>query len=107
MLNRSIHGRHYREHNRRLRVIAVLEQTFNGRWHYHVAIEPPPQLTNEQFATHIRKCWRLVDWAYEDSQIEPKVTSRWITSYLLGNKNGQKDIFQTFTDCVDIDTLHL
>ena len=107
LLNRSIHGRHYREHNKHLRVIAVLEQTFNGRWHYHVAIEPPTHLTNDQFTNQIRGCWRLVDWGYTDTNIEHNVTSRWITSYLLGNKNGQKNIFQTFMDCVDIDTLHL
>jgi hypothetical protein len=105
LLNRSLYGRNFRQYGRRLRVIPVLEK--GQRWHYHLAVEPPRHMDAEEFARRIRQSWNQVDWGYEEIDIEQHVNDAWITKYLMGNKNGQKDAFELFTDCLDIDSLYL
>jgi hypothetical protein len=103
-LNKCIYGKRYRDRGQKVRVIPILEK--GERWHYHIAIEPPPHINADEFAAHIRYCWSCVDWAYGNVDIK-KVDEGWITNYLLKNKNGQKDEFKCFTDSVDILSLHL
>jgi hypothetical protein len=104
-LNRTIYGKRYRDRHQKVRVIPILEK--GERWHYHLAMEPPPHINADEFAAHIRYCWSGVDWAYGNVDIKPKVDEGWITNYILKNKNGQKDIFECFTDSIDISSLHL
>jgi hypothetical protein len=106
-LNRSLYGRNFRQYGRRLKVIPVLEKTRSGRWHYHLAIEAPAHIDAKEFARRIRQAWYQVDWAYEEMDIQPNANAAWITEYLPGNKNGQKDAFEYYTDCLDIGSLFL
>lgn len=106
LLNKVIYGKRYHNRNQRIRVIPILEQS--ERWHYHIAIEPPPCVSADEFSAHIRYCWSCVHWAYGNVDIKLNADQRWLKNYILKNKNGQKDVFTNrFTDSIDISSLCL
>jgi len=103
LLNRAVYGNAVRRHGKRLRVIAVVEKETSGRWHLHVAIEPPIHMTFEQFAATIRSCWRKTDWGYDELMVRRGANEGWI-EYML--KSRQKSDLDAWIDCIDLDTLH-
>ena len=103
MLNRAVFGNAARRNGKRLRVISVLEKDAHARWHYHAAIEPPPHVDEAEFLRMIRKCWRKVDWGYEQTCVRSGADAGWIR-YML--KPRQKSGFETWSDCIDWFSFH-
>lgn len=97
-LNRAAFGNATRRYGKRLRMVPVLEKSIGGRWHYHVAIEPPPHLDGVEFKTLIHKCWAKTDWGYREVKIRDNADSGWI-KYML--KPSQKSCFDDWADCID------
>jgi hypothetical protein len=103
LLNRSVYGSAVRRHNKRLRVIAILEKSADGRWHFHAAIEPPLHVGTPDFLTLIRHCWQRVDWAYREVEIRSNADKGWI-DYML--KPKQKSGLEVWSDCIDWTCFH-
>jgi hypothetical protein len=103
LLNRAVYKNAFKRHRKRLRVIPVLEKELDGRWHYHAAIEPPPQLDFAHFESLIRACWAKTHWGYQRIQVRPNANSGWI-NYML--KSRQKADFDTWADCIDWESFH-
>jgi hypothetical protein len=88
LLNRTIFGlKAVQRHQRRLRVIAVVEKEESGRRNIHAAIEPPLHLTVAEFEQAIILCWHKVDWGHRNILIRHKADGGWI-KYML--KRRQK-----------------
>jgi hypothetical protein len=115
LLNRAVYGAAFRRHGKGLRILAVLEKGevrarglcpsergTSGRWHIHSAIEVPSHLDAIALERLIRKCWARVDWGHRRILVRDGANAGWI-SYML--KKQQKSEFDTFLDCVIIESL--
>ena len=116
LLNRAVYGAAYRRHGKRLRVLPVLEKgevrasalrpwergRF-GRWHVHCAIELPTHFDAVALEKLIRACWAKVEFGYGRILVRDGANAGWI-SYML--KNRQKSAFDSFLDCIIIESLH-
>jgi hypothetical protein len=123
-LNRSVYGRAARK-GRKLRVIPVVEKEATGRWHYHLALEPPAHLNADQFAAQIISSWSKSLWAHRVNHIKPEAVCGWVYNafqrkesvlpkldpekdgwrlYLL-KKRGKSGL-ENWVDCIDLDTLN-
>jgi hypothetical protein len=103
LLNRTVYGSAYRRHNKRLRVIPVLEKSCAGRWHFHAAIEPPAHLDVVDFETLIHKCWPQTHLGHRKILVRDRANEGW-NDYLL--KPYQKAEFEHPWDCIDWDSFH-
>jgi hypothetical protein len=97
-LNRAVYGNAVRRYGKTLRIIPVLEKSTGGRWHYHVAIEPPTHLDAVEFEALIHNCWAETDWGYREVMVRDDADSGWIR-YML--KPSQKSCFDGWADCID------
>jgi hypothetical protein len=123
-LTRCVYGRAARK-GKKLRVIPVVEKEADGRWHYHLAIEPPAHLHVNQFAAQIISSWSKSPWAHRINHIKPEAVHGWVYSafqrressppkldpekdgwriYLL-KKRGKSGL-EYWVDCIDLDTLN-
>ena len=115
-LNRAVYGNAVRRHNKRLRVLPVLEKgevrsralrRFErgdaGRWHIHCAIELPSHVDAETFESLINDCWAGLHWGYDRVQVRSEANRGWI-DYML--KGHQKSEFDTLVDCIILESLH-
>ena len=100
LLNRSIYRSAYRHHGKRLRIMPFLEKSASGRWHYHVAMEPPAHLSNEEFVKTAMLLWENTEWGYKFGRSEVAADDGWI-NYCI--KRRSKQAFESYYDCVDID----
>jgi len=78
----------------------VLEKDASGRWHYHLAIEPPAHLDPKLFGLEIRSCWANSRWSRYQIKIEHNADRGWIR-YLL--KARQKSGLEGWFDCIDLE----
>lgn len=97
-LNRRVYGASARAGKKRLRILAALEKAADGRFHYHVAVEPPLHLAPHDFEAYVRHCWAQVDWAHDRISIEFGADEGWV-NYML--KLRQKSGFESWSDCMD------
>ena len=82
-------------HGRRVSVIPVLERSYAGRWHYHLAMANPfPTLGECDLA--IRECWAKTRWGYNEIDIQP-LHNRvgWINYITKSRDTGGWDIENT------------
>jgi len=130
LLNRAVYGNAVRRHNKRIRVVCVLEKegfvrdprettVFHrgkwmsalpvkeyrrrGRWHFHCAIELPVHVDTIRFEQLIYTCWAKVHWGLCRILVRDGTNEGWI-DYML--KLRQKAQFESWTDCIDLDSLH-
>jgi hypothetical protein len=115
-LNQAVYGNAVRRHNKRLRVLPVLEKSEvrsralrpsergnSGRWHIHCAIELPFHVDAEAFEKLINDCWTKVDWGYNRVLVRTGTERGWI-DYML--KARQKSEFDSLLDCIILESLH-
>ena len=100
-LNQCVFGNAAKRYGKQLRVIAVTEKG-EGRWHKHVAIEPPEHLTPEAFEFEIWLCWNRTHWGYKEIDIQRRADRGWV-DYML--KPRQKSGLETYIDCIDLNSL--
>jgi hypothetical protein len=93
-------GIHY---GKRLRVIAILEKSEGGRWHYHAAIEPPTFIDHIAFGELAMKTWSETDSGYGYGDVCLNANSGWIT-YMT--KRRTKSPFEHYFDCIDTDAFY-
>jgi len=115
-LNQAVYGNAVRRHNKRLRVLPVLEKGEvrsrslrtcergnTGRWHIHCTIELPSHVDAEAFEKLIDDCWAKVDWGYDRVLVRNGTDRGWI-DYML--KGGQRSEFDSLLDCIILESLH-
>ena len=123
-LNRTVYKCAARK-GKKLRVIPIVEKEDFGRWHYHLAIEPPAHLKPEEFAAQIISCWLTSPWAHRKTEITLDADHGWVHDtfenrknvlpkldpekdgwriYML--KNRGKSGLEDWVDCIDLDTLN-
>jgi hypothetical protein len=116
LLNRAVYGAAFCRYDKRLRVLPVIEKGevragglrswergTHGRWHIHCAIELPAHLDAVCLEKLIRHCWARVKLGYGRILVRDGANAGWI-NYML--KNRQKTEFDTFFDCVMVESLH-
>jgi hypothetical protein len=116
LLNRAIYGAAFRRYGKSLRVLPVLEKGevrgralrswdcgTSGRWHIHCAIELPSHFDGIALENLIRDCWAKVEWGHGRILVRDGANAGWI-NYML--KNRQKSEFDSFVDCIIIESLH-
>jgi hypothetical protein len=116
LLNRAVYGAAFRRYRKRLRVLPVLEKGEvrtralrswqcgrSGRWHIHCAIELPFHLDAIALEKLVRNCWAKVEWGYGRILVRDGANAGWI-NYML--KNRQKSEFDSFLDCIIIESWH-
>jgi len=98
-LNRAVHGNAARRFDKRLRVLAVVEKSRDGRWHIHAAIEPPDYMSKRSFRRAILRYWSTKNvWAYRENKVELDADAGWI-GYCL--KPRQKSGLEAWSDSID------
>jgi hypothetical protein len=102
-LNRRIYRSAYRHHDKQLSVIPILEKSDGGRWHYHLAVEPPAFMTADQFTELATLLWLDGELGYGHGQADPNVDQGWL---IYITKLRTKNAFEHYLDCLDVDALH-
>jgi hypothetical protein len=102
-LNRRIYKAAFRHHGKRLRVIPILEKSADGRWHYHVAVEPPWFMDANSFGDIAMDVWRRTPHGYGHGEISVNADAGWI-AYMakLRGKSGLEEYF----DCIDTEAFY-
>jgi hypothetical protein len=98
VLNRRVYGAAYRHGRKRLRVIPVIEKSAGQRLHYHVALEPPDFMPEQEFAELSMQTWLETELGYGHGDIQTDGDGGWI-DYMTKSKT--KD-FEDYFDCIDI-----
>ena len=89
LLNRTVFGNANRNHDKRLLVIPALEKDVHGRWHYHLAIEPPAHMGPEFFQVEIWTCWRRTFWGHDQMHFSATGNDHWL-DYMLKIRQAGK-----------------
>jgi hypothetical protein len=100
-LERALFGNAAKRHGKRLKLVAVLETSADGRLHYHCIIERPAFCSFERFAAIVREQWSRTDFGYHQTYIKDQADTGW-TDYML--KQRQKS---SLLDSIDWDNCHL
>lgn len=102
-LNRQVYGAAYRHHGKRLRVIPILEKSADGRWHYHVAIEPPQFMDASDFTNLAMGLWLNTPLGYAHGDSATNVDPGWIA--YMAKRRGKSGL-ENYYDCIDTEALH-
>ena len=102
-LNRKIYKSAHRHHGKRLKIIPFIEKKEFGRWHYHLAIEPPEHLQAVEFCETAMALWENTPLGYGHGMYKTNRDQGWI-EYCA--KHASKSFLETYSDCLDIDSLH-
>lgn len=102
-LNRQLYGAAFRHHGKRLRVIPIIEQSAEGRWHYHVAIEPPQFMEAGDFGNVAMDLWLNTSLGYAHGDIAINVDSGWIA--YIAKRRGKSGL-ENYYDCIDTEAFH-
>jgi hypothetical protein len=103
MLNRRIYNSAFRHHGKRLRVIPILEKSEDGRWHYHVAIEPPEFMEAESFGNIAMVIWLGTFLGYGHGEISASVDAGW--SAYMAKRRGKSGL-EGYFDSIDTEAFY-
>jgi hypothetical protein len=96
-LNKAAFGNAASRFGKKVQALPILERTFGGRWHYHLAMEDP-------FADlcvckdSIIDCWSKTRWGYDQVDVQPIFDAPGWVRYITKNQS---------TDGWDIMNTHL
>lgn len=95
ILNKKAYGNAFSRFGKRLRVVPVLERSYDGRLHYHASIENPYDDLSE-FDIEIFRAWTKTRWGYTQTDVQHQYSDGWI-DYIMKSKSF---------DNLDIENLH-
>jgi hypothetical protein len=78
LLNRRIYGAAFRHHDKRLRVIPIVEKSADGRWHCHAAIEPPRFMDANSFGDIARDVRLQTPLGYGHGEFSIDADGGWV-----------------------------
>lgn len=102
-LNRRVYGAAFRHHGKRLRVIPILEKSADGRWHYHVAMEPPSFMDGTSFGQVAMDLWLHTPLGYGHGDVAVNVDEGWMA--YMAKRRGKSGL-ENYYDCIDTEALH-
>ena len=103
VLNRRIYNFAFRRFGKRLRVIPILEKSEEGRWHYHVAIEPPLFMDADSFSDMAMDVWSTTPLGYGHGHVTIDVDTGWIA--YMAKRRGKSGL-EDYYDCIDTEAFH-
>ncbi len=86
ILNQTIFGNAFRRFGRKLKVIPVIEMSAWDRLHYHLSLEKPDFISEEQFTQLLFSSWMKTDFARREIDVQKIYSSGW-TSYCLKGRD--------------------
>lgn len=102
-LNRHVYGAAFRHHGKRLRVIPIIEKSAEGRWHYHVAIEPPHFMEASDFGNVAMELWLQMPLGYAHGDVTINADQGWIA--YMAKRRGKSGL-EEYYDCIDTEAFH-
>ncbi len=98
-LNKKAFGNAASRHGRKIPVVPMLERTFSGRWHHHLALKNPfPDL--DTCRSDIEECWSKTRWGYKEIQVDPIYDIEGWVRYITKSRNIDGwDIVNTHLVC--------
>lgn len=76
VLNRKIYGNKARKV--RIECIPVLEQDASGRFHYHLALNRPAEISEVLFPLRVKSVWEKTAWGYKQCDFKAGADRGWI-----------------------------
>jgi hypothetical protein len=77
-LNKKAFGNASQRFGKKVETIAMLESSYSGRLHYHLALKNPFS-SNEMCHSAIHDCWSQTRWGYNEVDVQPIYSSGWIS----------------------------
>lgn len=102
LLNQQALGKRFRRFNKRLISIPVYEQSELTRFHAHLVLQKPSEMTLEEFTDVINSCWQRCDFGYKNIDIQLATDSGWL-AYMLKDRTKMNGVI----DAIDFRNLHL
>lgn len=99
-LNRRVFGKAAERYGKRVRCIAVLENSEYQRLHYHLCLGPPEWIGPNEFEAAIRSSWFETHWAHRQIDIQPNADEGWL-AYILKSRSKTD-----FDQSIDLATFH-
>ena len=78
VLNCSVYGNGYKRYQKRLGVVPVLENSANNRLHYHLVLECPKVISEDDFKKLIENCWKKTKFGYGEIDVQNIYSGGWI-----------------------------
>lgn len=95
-LNKKAYGNAAQRFGKKVEVVPMLEASYAGRLHYHLALKNPfPTVAICRSA--IIDCWSKTRWGYDEVDVQPIYSSGWI-DYITKSK---------LTDVWDVENSHM
>ena len=88
-------------HKKKMKCVAVLEQSADGRYHYHLALDRPECFSDLRFRLMVNWVWRNTHWGREQTAYKSPADQGWI-SYMTKLKTKP-----SYLDAFDWDNCHL
>ena len=85
----------------KMKCLAVLEQSADGRYHYHLALDRPECFSDLRLRLMVNWVWRNTHWGREQTAYESPADQGWI-SYMTKLKTKP-----SYLDAFDWDNCHL
>jgi pyridoxine/pyridoxamine 5'-phosphate oxidase len=94
-LDQKVLGSAAKRYAKKIKIVAVLEKSADGRLHYHCIIERPSHWSFDRFAEAVYECWSKTDFGYHQVDIQDQADAGWTDCIL---KARQK---QSLLDSID------
>ena len=91
ILNSSLYGNAFKRHKRCLGVVPVLENSLSNRLHYHLILECPKVIPEDDFKKLIDSCWKKTKFGYGEIDIQNIYSDGWI-DYITKFKSSEDQV---------------
>ena len=78
ILNSRLYGNAFKRHQKRLGVVPILENSLNNRLHYHLILECPKVISNDDFKQLIEICWKKTKFGYGQTDVQNIYSGGWV-----------------------------
>ncbi len=75
-INHRIYGN--RSRKVRMECVPVLEQDASGRFHYHLALNRPQEVSEDFFPLMMASVWMSTHWGYKQADFQSNADAGWI-----------------------------
>jgi hypothetical protein len=98
LLNKKIYGNAFQRYGKKIEVISVLENSYSGRLHCHLAINNPYPEEPIWFETLLHQQWKKTRWGYSENNIQHNANPGWINYITKLNPHDEVDWENYHTD---------
>jgi hypothetical protein len=91
VLNRKVYKQQFKRFNKRLKVLPVIENSYNERLHFHTLMGVPENIKLNDYIQLIKETWAKTDYGYRQIDVKPFINSGW-TEYITKFKSSDDDV---------------